>query len=112
MLKIASANAQVTATEDQASDHHFTAREPFETEITEGNPTVDQLKSIFEYLGSGKAAQLVKEAASQSDALRKVNENGDNFQRPVLVDWNNYNAVVGDNDLEILKMLKDKPPGS
>lgn len=110
---MASAAAQETATEDQASDHSHqaTAREPFETEITEAPPTPDQLKNIFEYLGSGKAAQLVKGASSQSDALRKLQENGDNFQRPVLVDWNHGKAVAGDNESEILKMLKEKPAG-
>jgi arsenate reductase-like glutaredoxin family protein len=43
--------------------------------------------------------------------LRKLNENGDNFQRPVIVDWNQGKAVVGDNESEILKMLKEKPSG-
>ncbi len=60
-------------------------------------------------MGSGKAAQLVKGASSQSDALRKLSENGDNFNRPVLVDWNNGKDVVGENKSEILKLLKEKP---
>ena len=55
---------------------------------------------------------MVKGASSQSDALRKVQENGDNFQRPVLVDWNHGKAVVGDNESEILKLLKEKPAES
>lgn len=110
---MASAAAQESATEDQASDHSHqaTVRDPFETEITEAPPTPDQLKNILEYLGGGKAVQLVKGASSQSDALRKLQENGDNFQRPVLVDWNHGKAVAGDNESEILKMLKERPAG-
>lgn len=116
LLKTASANASETATEDQASDHtaqnKVSAREPFEMQITEDPPTADQLKSIFEYVGTGKAAQLVKGAASQSDALRKLGENGgEGFIRPVLVDWNGGRAVVGDDESEILRMLKEKPSG-
>lgn len=111
ILKQASAAASATATEDQASDHSHqnkqAAREPFELEITESPPTADQLKNIFEYVGgSGKPAELVKGAASQSDALRKLAADGDAFKRPVVVDWINARAVVGDNESEILKMLR------
>lgn len=110
LLKTASAHSQETATEDQASDHsaqnQAVAREPFELEITEADPTPDQVKSIFDYLGSGKAAQLVKGASTESDALRKLKESGDNFQRPVVVDWSQGKAVVGDNESEILKLVK------
>merc|ERR1711964_816740 len=70
LLKQASAQSQAHATEDQASDHTpqntSVTRDPFELDITEAPPTPDQLKNIFEYLGSGKAAQLVKGAASES----------------------------------------------
>ncbi|RMD43077.1 hypothetical protein DV735_g2040, partial [Chaetothyriales sp. CBS 134920] len=114
LLKIASANAAETATESQATDHKAQdkagAREPFELEITEAPPTPDQLRSIFEYLGSGHAGQLVKGAATESDALRKLKENGDNFQRPVVVDWSQGKAVAGDNESEILKLLKAAAP--
>jgi arsenate reductase-like glutaredoxin family protein len=115
LLKTQSANAQETATEDQASDHtaqNQAAREPFELEVTEADPTPDQLKNIFEYLGDGKAAQLVKGASTVSDALRKLKESGDNFQRPVVVDWNQGKAVVGDNESEILKLVKELPKSS
>ncbi|RVX69472.1 hypothetical protein B0A52_06536 [Exophiala mesophila] len=110
ILKQASAAASATATEDQASDHtaqnKHADRDPFELEITENPPTADQLKSIFDYVGSGKAAQLVEGAASQSDALRKLKENGDAFKRPVVVDWVNARAVVGDQESEILKLVR------
>jgi len=81
-------------------------RDPFELEITEAAPTSDQLKSIFEYLGGGVAGELVKGAASQSDALRKVQADGNAFTRPVVVDWGRGKAVVGDKESEILKLLK------
>ncbi|KAL2429059.1 hypothetical protein ABEF95_003961 [Exophiala dermatitidis] len=110
LLKQASAQASETATEDQASDHTpqntAVTRDPFELEVTEAPPTSDQLKSIFEYLGPGVAGELVKGAASQSDALRKIQSNGDAFTRPVVVDWTRGKAVVGDKESEILKLLK------
>jgi arsenate reductase-like glutaredoxin family protein len=86
LLKQASAQSQEYATEDQASDHSHqqTSREPFELDITENPPTKDQLKSIFEYVGGSKIAQLVKGASSQSDALKKLQEDPDNFVRPVV----------------------------
>ena len=86
LLKQASTQSQEYATEDQASDHsqQQTSREAFELEITENSPTKDQLKSIFEYVGGSKAAQLVKGASSQSDALKKLQEDPDNFLRPVV----------------------------
>ncbi|KAF7504930.1 hypothetical protein GJ744_001577 [Endocarpon pusillum] len=107
ILKQASARSQEQATEDQASDqsHQNSRRDPFELDITEAPPTKDQLKSIFEYVGGSKAAQLVKGASSQSDALRKLQENPDSFLRPVVVDWNQGKAVVGDNESAILKLL-------
>jgi arsenate reductase-like glutaredoxin family protein len=112
ILKQASAQASQHATEDQASDHsgqhQSAARDPFELEVTESAPTADQLKSIFEYVGNGKAAALVSGAASESDALRMVKENGGAFIRPVVVDWSSGKAVIGDNESEILKMLKNK----
>lgn len=90
LLKQASAHAAETATEDQASDHSHqaahTAREPFELDITEATPTPDQLSSILDYVGAGKAGELVKGATSQSDALRKLKENPDSFIRPVVSD--------------------------
>jgi hypothetical protein len=86
LLKQASAQSQEHATEDQASDHthQHSQRDPFQLDITEAPPTADQLKSIFEYVGGSKAAQLVKGASSQSDALKKLKENPDDFLRPVV----------------------------
>jgi hypothetical protein len=49
---------------------------------------------------------LVNGASSESEALRKVKSDGASFQRPVIVDWSEGKAVLGDNESEILKMLK------
>jgi len=78
-------------------------------EITENAPTPDQLSSILEYVGVGKASQLVKGASSQSDALKKLKENPENFLRPVVVDWNQGKAVAGENESEILKLVREIP---
>jgi arsenate reductase-like glutaredoxin family protein len=116
LLKQAAAQASQSATEDQASDHSHqnqtvTRTDPFELEVTEAAPTPDQLRSIFEYVGSGKAGELVQGAASESDAMRKVKEDGGLFIRPVTVDWNEGRAVIGDKDSEILKLLKMNKKG-
>lgn len=113
LLKQASAQSQETATEDQASDHtpQQTRREAFQVDITEAAPTKDQLRSIFDYVGDSKAAQLVKGASSQSEAMKKLQENPDSFLRPVVcsegqlfqvsnanrskvVDWNQGKAGI------------------
>jgi len=43
------------------------------------------------------------------DALKRLNEDGERFLRPVVVDWNNGKAVVGDNESAILKLLSESP---
>ncbi|KAN0119498.1 DUF1687 domain containing protein [Hyaloscypha variabilis] len=112
LLKQASANASEHATEDQASDHSAQTqprRQEFELEVTEEPPTQDQLKSILEYIGAQKASTIIKGARDEADAMRKLKENSESFQRPVTVDWSNGRAVVGDNESEILKMIEDLP---
>lgn len=88
LLKQASANAAEYATEDQASDHSAQTspkRAEFQLDVTEEPPTSDQLRTILEYMGGGKAAGLlVKGAVSENDALKKLKENADNFQRPLV----------------------------
>ncbi|KAK0387851.1 hypothetical protein NLU13_4096 [Sarocladium strictum] len=109
LLKQASANAQAEATIDQASDHSnqtSPARDDFELNITEDAPTQDQVQTILEYVGKNKIQSVIKGARDQKDALQKFKENKDSFQRPIVVDWNNGKAVVGDNESEILKLVK------
>ncbi|KUL85468.1 hypothetical protein ZTR_06765 [Talaromyces verruculosus] len=120
LLRTASANASeaANATLDQASDTTPTPsgsgssvadgplRDDFEIEVTESLPTPDQLSTIIDYLGSKgvKAGAVVQGAASKDDALKKLSESG--FARPIVVDWSNGKAVIGDNESEILRLLR------
>jgi hypothetical protein len=87
LLKQASANATEYATEDQASDHTSQSnprRQEFELVVTEAPPTEDQLKSILEYIGVQKASTVVNGARDEADAMKKLRQSGENFQRPVV----------------------------
>ncbi|KAL8859847.1 MAG: hypothetical protein Q9178_003680 [Gyalolechia marmorata] len=89
LLKQISAHASESATEDQATDHseqNKFQRTEFELNITEDPPTSDQLRTILEYVGSGggRAGQIVEGATGEADALKKLKENPDSFQRPVV----------------------------
>ncbi|KAF2017438.1 hypothetical protein BU24DRAFT_367284 [Aaosphaeria arxii CBS 175.79] len=112
LLKQANAQSVSHATEDQASDHttHNRAqRTEFDLDVTEAPPTPDQLKNIIEYLGgpvSGAAGKIIKGAKDESEAIRRLKENEEAFQRPVVVDWNQGKAVVGENESEILSLLQ------
>jgi arsenate reductase-like glutaredoxin family protein len=92
LLKQANAQAVSHATEDQASSHQAqnkAERTEFELDVTEEPPTGDQLKSILEYLGgSGAAGKLVSGASDENDAIRRLKADGNTFQRPLVVDWN------------------------
>ncbi|KAG9239495.1 thioredoxin-like protein [Amylocarpus encephaloides] len=112
ILKTASATASETATEDQASDHSEQSnpkRKEFQLDVTEEPPTEDQLKSILEYVGAAKISSIVKGAKTEADAMKKLKDSGDNFQRPVTVDWENGRAVAGDTESEILKLVQALP---
>lgn len=131
LLKQGSSQAQETATVDQAADHapqnDAVQREPFELDVTESAPTEDQLRSIFEYVGQHKISSVVEGATSVSDAVKKLAADEGAFKRPLVVDWNqgragrfdacgsdflngaNCSIVVGDNESEIQKLLKDAP---
>ncbi|KAI9716765.1 MAG: hypothetical protein M1812_005105 [Candelaria pacifica] len=115
LLKQASATASETATIDQASDHtpqNKAQRSEFELNVTEDPPTSDQLRNILEYVGARKAGDIVKGARDDTDAMKKLAENAENFKRPVIVDWNNGRAVAGDNESQILRMLSTLPEGT
>ncbi|KAI9804967.1 MAG: hypothetical protein M1833_006270 [Piccolia ochrophora] len=112
LLKQTAATASETATEDQAGDHSHQDRRQrtdFELNVTEEPPTSDQLRSIFEYAGAKKAGDIVKGARDEADAMKKLKESVENFQRPVTVDWNNGRTVLGDNESEILKLINTLP---
>ena len=87
LLKQASATAGEHATEDQASDHshqHDASRQEFDLDVTEVPPTRDQPKSIFEYSGGLTANQIIKGAKHEADARKKLVEDPESFQRPVV----------------------------
>ncbi|KAK4507301.1 hypothetical protein PRZ48_001036 [Zasmidium cellare] len=112
LLKQANATAVAHATEDQASDHTKQSkleRTEFELDVQEGAPTPDQLTSILEYLGPSKAGSVIQDATGTTDALRKFKQNESLFQRPVTVDWNNGRAVVGEDESEIMKLVRSLP---
>ncbi|UKZ55405.1 hypothetical protein TrVGV298_009228 [Trichoderma virens] len=88
LLKQASTSAQKSATQDSEA-----RRDPFELNITEDAPTVDQVQTILEG------------ARDDKDALKKFKENKENLLRPLTVDWSNGKAIAGDNESEILKLL-------
>lgn len=55
--------------------------------MTEAPPTADQLKNILEYLGgptSATVGKIIRGANDQSDALKRLEKDGDAFQRPVV----------------------------
>ncbi|KAF4343844.1 thioredoxin-like fold [Fusarium beomiforme] len=109
LLKQISANASSGATLDQASDHSAQTapiRDQFELNITEDPPTDDQVKTILEYVGSSGISSVIKGANNEKEALRKFKESKENFIRPMVVDWNNGKAIAGDNESEILRLLK------
>jgi len=112
LLKRANATAAETATEDQASDHtehsKHQYRGEFQLDVTEASPTSDQLRNIFDYISPGvKAGDIIKGAKNKADALKLLVENGgDKFIRPVVVDWSNGKAIVGEKESEILRLVR------
>jgi arsenate reductase-like glutaredoxin family protein len=96
LLKQANAQAVSHATEDQASSHQAqnkAERTEFELDVTEAPPTTDQLKSILDYLGGPSAAgKVISGAENESDAMRRLKADGEVFQRPLVVDWNQGKA--------------------
>ncbi|PTB36383.1 uncharacterized protein TrAFT101_010268 [Trichoderma asperellum] len=100
LLKQASTSAQTSAVNDVSA-----RRDPFELNITEDAPTLDQVQTILQYVGQNGASQVIKGARDDKDALRKFKENKDNLLRPLTVDWSNGKAIAGDNESEILKLL-------
>jgi hypothetical protein len=79
LLKQASTSAQTSATQEAKA-----RRDPFELNITEDAPTLDQVQTILEYVGESGASQVVKGARDDRDALRKFKENKENLLRPLV----------------------------
>ncbi|OJJ55890.1 hypothetical protein ASPSYDRAFT_80593 [Aspergillus sydowii CBS 593.65] len=110
ILKAASAAASEASTP--------IGRGEFQLEVTTAPPTTDQLRNILEYAtgdpsSGGKAggptyavSEIVQGARDAEDALKKFKEDNGRFVRPVTVDWTNGQAVVGDQESAILKMVR------
>ena len=79
LLKQASTSAQTSAVNDVSA-----RRDPFELNITEDAPTLDQVQTILQYVGQNGASQVIKGARDDKDAVRKVKENKDNLLRPLV----------------------------
>lgn len=79
LLKQASTSAQTSAVNDASA-----RRDPFELNITEDAPTLDQVQTILQYVGQNGASQVVKGARDDKDALRKFKENKENLLRPLV----------------------------
>ncbi|KAG5298519.1 DUF1687 domain-containing protein [Histoplasma ohiense] len=125
LLKQANTDAATAAIRDEASGAPASRRSEFELNVTEEPPTPDQLKSILDYVGAGVGGDvakarggaamampgdLVQGAQDRLDAMRRLKEDGSRFTRPVVVDWDNGTAVIGDNESEILKLVREIPP--
>lgn len=96
ILKQANAQSVATATEDQASSHNAqnkAERTEFELDVTEEPPTADQLKNILDYLGGpSNVDKIIEGAKDETDAIRRLKADGNSFQRPLVVDWNQGKA--------------------
>ncbi|KAL1992850.1 hypothetical protein VTN49DRAFT_3606 [Thermomyces lanuginosus] len=112
ILRMASAAASETTTMDQASDQTNTIdnrRGEFQLDVTEAPPTPDQMRNILDYLAAKgvKPSAVVPGARNAEDAIKRVKESDANgIVRPIVVDWVNGKAVVGDNESEILKLVR------
>jgi len=109
LLKQANATSTTTATEDQASSHHSHSSaqmDEFELEVTEQAPTSDQLRSILEFVGDGSEGKVIEGAVDAADAQRRLRQSLDALKRPLTVAWNDGKVVVGDNESELMKMIK------
>merc|ERR1712039_1092977 len=105
----ASMRAHAILKQAAATDQSRLQRTDFNLDVQETPPTPDQLTSILDYLGPSKAGTVVEEATGTSDALRKFNAKQQAFQRPVTVDWNNGRAVVGDDESELMRLVRTLP---
>lgn len=50
--------------------------------------------------------KVVEGASSVRDAVRKVKEDAGRFRRPLVVDWHLGKVVVGEEQSEILRLVR------
>lgn len=82
-LKMLSAQASETATGDQASDHSAhqkLQRTEFDLEVTEADPTPDQLSIVLDYVGPSRIGEFVKGASTKDEAMKRLKE----FTKPTV----------------------------
>ncbi|KAL0260278.1 hypothetical protein SLS55_003964 [Diplodia seriata] len=110
LLKQAQANATTTTTIDQASDNSAqadAAHVEVEFDVQVDPPTSDQVWTILEYMGAENAGKVIEGAKDEDGALKKFKANHNSFIKPTLVDWCGGKVVVGDNQSEILRLLRE-----
>lgn len=81
-------------------------RTEWDLEVTEKSPTSDQLRSILEYVGAGRAGDIMRGAKDEADAMRRLKAKPGDFVWPLTVDWSNGRVVTGEDTSEILKLLE------
>lgn len=59
-------------------------REPFDLDITEKEPTRDQVETILGYVEKEEIPQIVSGAGSVADALRKFKMDKGSFKTPLV----------------------------
>ncbi len=83
LLQQASAEGSESASSSQIPEQNENNKD-FELDVREDPPTGDQLRSILEYVGGRRAGDLIKGAKGEAEAMRKLQENGESFIRPVV----------------------------
>lgn len=88
LLKQHQATSTATATKSQASNHSLHDQEErtgnFELDVSEANPTSDQLRSILDFVGDQNVGKLIPGEKDKRMAIEKVTKDAESFQRPVV----------------------------
>ncbi|KAK9383927.1 thioredoxin-like protein [Kockiozyma suomiensis] len=77
----------------------------FELDVTEGVPTKDQLKTILKYAGEHKVSAIVPGAQSYTEASSILEGGSNELLRPMVIDWTNGKAVLGDDEAGVKKLV-------
>jgi hypothetical protein len=73
--------ASAASTSGAASE---STREQFELNITEDQPTPDQVQTVLEYVGKSGIPKIITGAHDEKDALKKYIQNKDSLVRPLV----------------------------
>lgn len=88
LLKQHQATSTATATKSQASNHALQDQAgqnaSFELDVSEANPTSDQLRSILDFVGDHDIGKLVPGEKDKRMAIEKMTKDAESFQRPVV----------------------------